>query len=293
VDPLGLRALVAVSESGSLAKAARREKTSRATLSRRLHELSEELGQPVLDPKRRGVHLSIEGQALAERAPEFIQRAAELKTRFSDPHRVPGHFRVVAPVGLAPPVVSLIARVASRAAPESHFVFYTCSDPLAEMAERADLGVVFGPDVPEGPWRTSTIVRLSEHLVASRAYLDAHGTPTSLEELHDHPLLLWTRPDVPAGRLPLVGGGSYPVRPWLQSNDPWLLQRAAEADAGIALTATGGLPRRGHPFEPLTPVLPDLVQRTCTLQAILPRSGVALPRARTLFGLVRALVAEF
>lgn len=289
MDPVRLKALVALAETGSIAKAARREGVRRASLARRLDELSDELGAPVATTSRTGSVLTEEGARLAAEAPELIRRADRLWSQYGAVEVAPGTFRFVAPAGLAPPVTSLLMAAASRALPEVRVEVTVHAEPLDLVGGVADLALVFGPDVPEGPWKVTSVGRLVEGLWAAPRYLAKRGTPRSLEELEEHRLLLWQRPGMPRNALPLHAGGLHPVVPWLSSNDAWLLQRGAERGVGIACIPSGPMPRRPEVTEPLVPVLKDVVRRPCTLNVVMTAQSVPRLRWRTMNEAIRAV----
>ena len=268
MEPTRLKALVAVAETGSISLAAKRVGCGRSALNRLLGELSTELGSPVIEVSRRRVILTPEGRRLAAQAPKVIRQAESLVASFHSPKESPGHFRLALAVGLAPPITSQVARVASLALGKSRFKTIVTADPIGMLGNGADLAVVFGPEVPDGPWLTTRFARLDERLGATPTYLRRHGTPTSLDELAEHKLLLWEREGSPPRSLPLKGGGTWACDPWLSSNDGWLIRRSVERHVGSGLCPWGPTPKRAD-VEEAVPILPELVGRECTLQAVL------------------------
>ena len=188
--PGRLQALLAVPETGSISRAARREGATRAALTRRFDELEEEAGVVLLQRSKRGVVPTDAGRALLTEAPALIRRAHALRGEFQAPDQGPARWRIAAPIGLAPPVTSLLVRTMSRFLGSSRFEVVITEDPLSLLGHGVELALVFGPKLPEGPWRTTSFGRLEERLAASPSNLAKWGRPQSLDELGEHRLLL-------------------------------------------------------------------------------------------------------
>ena len=290
MEPNRLKMLVALGDTGSLSKAARRLGVSRSTATRMLDELSEEVGLPLADVQQRGATLTPEGRHLAERAPQLIQRAESLIADFSEPAASPGQFSFAVPVGLPPPITARIALLASKLLGRSRFSVMIDPDPLSRINETADVALVYGPQVPDGPWKTTRLLRLDEGLGATPSYLARRGTPETIDDLENHRLLLWERLGFDPRQLPLADGSTRTVDPWVTSNDPWVIRRAAEDGIGIGAVQRGPLPKRRESAEELVPVLPELVHRACTLQMVFSEHAVPRLRVRTLADLGRAVL---
>lgn len=79
------------------------------------------------------------------------------------------------------------------------------------------------------------ILRAPLRVVATRAYLERRGTPTSLAELADHDVLGWSRPGHSPEHWPLLAGGTVEVTPWLSTSDAHLLATVAARGGGLLL----------------------------------------------------------
>lgn len=289
MNPVRLRTLLAVAETGSINRAAKRMGCSRAAAARLLEELAAEVGTDVVTVSRRGASLTAAGQSLAARAPALIQRAAALQRELISPGELPGLFRFALPIGLAPPMVSRICTFGAKLFGRWHHRIDTFEDPLAALRTgTVDLALVL-TEVEEGPWLTSRVTTLSEHLAAAPSYLAQHGEPKSLGALAQHRLLVWQRPGRSPGELPLLDGGRHPVVPFLTGNDAWLLHGMAERGTGIACTLWGPLEDHERLGPKPVRILGDVVGRPCPLHVVL-REGAA-PRLswRALLNSARAL----
>lgn len=290
--PLRLQALLAVAETGSIAAAARREGTGRAVIRRRLEELGNAIGAPLTTRAGLRVELTPAGEAIVGPAQALIAQTEGLRRLFEQRDTPVGHYRVAGPLGLAPPVTTRVRRLARQVLPGATFELITDPDPISLLETDADFALAFGPILPPGPWKTTRLITMNERLVATPEYLAKHGTPRHLDDLDDHQLVVWRRPGHGARSLPLSDGGSHPVTPWLVSNDSWFVWNTALGHEAICLLPYGPLPDPASRAE-LVPVLDGVVHRRCTLQAVFPAGSMSLPRLRTVWRLVRAVVAEF
>jgi DNA-binding transcriptional LysR family regulator len=290
VDAAGLRAFLAVAEAGSISRGAKALGLRRAALQRRLSAFEEEVGEPLFVRERRGVWPTERGVSILEGAADVLRRWNGLRDQLRGEQEVVGLVRIALCVGLATPVMAHLARLSSEVLRNGRYEVFVSDDPVSHLGDTADLAVLLGADPPDGPWRVATIRRLKERLWASEDYLERRGTPTSLAELADHQVMLWSRPGRPTRHVPLRDGGTHALDPWSVSNDPWLVQRAAEAGAVVGLCPVGPLPSNVHPVPKLVPVLEDVVGAPCPLRVVLPRGAFELPSARQAISLIRRLL---
>ena len=133
-------------------------------------------------------------------------------------------------------------------------------------------------------------MRVELGLLASPAYLAAHGTPSTLAELGEHKLLSWRAAGRHADAWPLLDGAAVPVEPAVISANAELLARLADQGGGIAL-----LPGPSELFHPpeleLVPVLADVVGGELALRALSPQPSHADPRLRALVENAQSLLA--
>jgi DNA-binding transcriptional LysR family regulator len=109
--------------------------------------------------------------------------------------------------------------------------------PIDLLERRTDIAIRIGP------LRDSTLHArpLGTHrlrVLASPAYLEAHGKPRTTAELADHALLGFTQPES-LNRWPLRGahGDEWPIAPTLAASSGETLRQLALAGAGIVCLA--------------------------------------------------------
>src|SRR5215831_17223821 len=81
MDLVLLRSLLAVAEHGAVTEAAAALGVSQSALSRRIDQLEQELGAPLLERVGRGVALTALGRLALEEGKQLVQRYDRLKAR--------------------------------------------------------------------------------------------------------------------------------------------------------------------------------------------------------------------
>lgn len=231
----GVTAFVAVAEAGSISEAARRLGLSKSVVSDRLAELERGLGARLVQRTTRKLSLTEDGAAFLERARrithDVVEAAAEIATRRGE---LVGPLRISGPVSfgnlhLGPALYPFLA-----AHPQIELTL-DLDDRFVDVAADG-----YDAVIRHGPIRDSWLVavRLApsrRRLVASPAYLAAHGRPRSLGDLQAHRAVLYanrgadwrfTTPD-----------GAVVVRPraGLRVNNGLVMRDAALAGLGLTL----------------------------------------------------------
>jgi DNA-binding transcriptional LysR family regulator len=107
-----LRLFLAVAEEGSLSGAARVLKLGQPTLSRRIGELEELIGEPLFTRQSQGASLTAAGQKLLPAAQHMAEWANEAALNISQQSHAPvGKVRIAAPPGIA---YELLAPLAAK-----------------------------------------------------------------------------------------------------------------------------------------------------------------------------------
>ena len=187
-----LQALVAVSERGSFVKAAADLRISPSTLSRIIRDLEERIGVTLINRTTRSLSLTGAGLRLVTR---FKPAMDEMRAAIEDARElraIPrGSVRIHLP--RAAYVLFLQSRLGSfhRTYPEilldltideelANFIDggFELSARPADLCDPSMVSVVLGED-------------LRQVVVASPAYLQAHGVPATPSELSDHKCINW------------------------------------------------------------------------------------------------------
>jgi|ERR1700733_4532324 len=109
-----LQLFLTVAEEGSLSAAARKLRLGQPTMSRRIHELELQVGEPLFSRLSQGSPLTLTGQRLLPAAQRMAEWAAEAEANLTpgNLHRAQGTVRIAAPPGVAAEMLlPLIARL--------------------------------------------------------------------------------------------------------------------------------------------------------------------------------------
>lgn len=288
-DAEALHCLVVVAEERTVIGAARRLGLSRATLRRRVQALEMQLGRRLLERDEEGVSLTPHGVAVVERGRALLWELAQLRqvAASADETRSVGPIRLAVPDGLPLELVVAALEAGRQLFPDALAELYFSPDPLVPLRDDVDAYLHFGEPPSRGAYATRVILRMPERLLATRAYLDAHGVPATAADLDRHALLSWAPPGESARRWP-VRGGELDVTPVLSSPDVHLLRRLMLRGFGIARLPDAGVPDLDFEGE-VVALLPDLFDREIALRVLVPESLARTPRLRAVMALIESI----
>lgn len=238
LDLNAARVLVRVVQEGSFRDAARALGMPKTTVSRKVAELEEQVGAQLLQRTTRTLALTDAGVAFVEEAEWALARFEAAEAAVTELQREPrGKLRVTTTVPIGELFLGPIVCAFLEAYPEVEVVVHLTDRPVDLVAERFDVAIRTGalPDstlvarrLTDGPYR----------IVASPAYLEAHGTPRTPSDLTDHPCVRFAKLGSAARTTwPFAQGKraiEVPIRGRLVSDDFVLLRQAAERGLGIA-----------------------------------------------------------
>jgi DNA-binding transcriptional LysR family regulator len=180
-----LRSLLAVAQHGAITEAAAALGVSQSALSRRIDQLEQELGAPLLERRGRGVVLTAIGEIALQEGKLLVQRHDRLKARIVE------HLQLDAGVvrigGGATAVGFLLPRaIAAFRKQHPHVVFQVKEAGSREIEtavgnEELELGIVTAPtrarDLVERTLARDRIVLVAskDHPLASRERIDAQA----------------------------------------------------------------------------------------------------------------------
>ena len=232
-----IETFVAVATRGSLSSAALAEGVAPAVIGRRIDALEERLGVKLLVRTTRRITLTFEGSAFLEDCQRILNDYHNAEASVSAGGvKASGHVRVTAPAGFGRRHVAPLVPAFLAAHPDVT-VSLDLSDRLVDIVnEGIDLAVRIGT------LDDSSLVgiRLADNqrvVVASPAYLAAHGTPAHPDELDRHACLTFGNSgNQSRGWLFSIDGEVVPVRVGgpLECNDGAVLHAWALAGHGLA-----------------------------------------------------------
>lgn len=189
-----LRLLTVLAQTQSYTKAAARLGVSKASVSMRIAELERQAGLPLVRRTTRSVVLTEAAQQLVDQLAGPFARIDESFVGVRDQAGAPrGLVRLTAPVALGRQFVAPALGAFLKAHAQIR-IELELTDRLVNLAQEGfDLAIRHAQEVPEThvAW---VLCETHARVVASPAYLRAHGRPGHPAELAEHPCLQYLRP---------------------------------------------------------------------------------------------------
>jgi len=232
-----IETFVAVATRGSLSAAAQAEGVAPAVIGRRIDALEERLGVKLLVRTTRRITLTFEGSAFLEDCQRLLNDFYDAEASVSlGGVKASGHLRVTAPAGFGRAHVAPLL----PAFLEAHRDVTISLDLTDRLADIVNEGIDVAIRI--GALDDSSLVglKLAENrrvVVASPAYLDAHGAPATPSDLAQHDCLTFgTYGNQARGWQFTVDGRvvSMRVSGTMECNDGAVLRDWALAGRGLA-----------------------------------------------------------
>lgn len=221
-DLVDLETFVAVADAGGVSPAARRLGLPKSIVSRRLSRLESELGAQLLTRSTRGAALTEAGATFREHAARVCAEMEAACESIAPEGEVRGLLRVAAPLSYgATHIAPVLAELARRHPRLQLHAAY--SDRRVDLvAEGFDVAIRLGT-LADSNLVARRIRAVRGNVVASPAYVAAHGAPQTPQEIPAHAALMQ---GTEAWRF-TVAGSVVSVHP----------QGRFKADNGLALLA--------------------------------------------------------
>lgn len=230
----------AVVSSGSFTRAASMLRVSTASVSRHVTDLERHLGTVLLRRSSRALLMTESGKLYYERCCDILDRIADVEEQASQRRSViNGRLRVSLPAAFGARYVAPILPVFMERHPGVE-VDVWCSDEFIDFAESGfDVAVRITRQV-DPSLVAKKLAPIRHVVVASPAYLNAHGNPESPDELREHDCLSYAYAATDARWCFHKNGGelSVPIRNIFRSNCGEILRYACVAGRGIAIQPT-------------------------------------------------------
>ena len=236
-----LELFVQVAETGSLSRAAEALELSNAAASRHLSALEERLGARLVERNTRRLYLTDTGQQFFSRAKAVLGDLKDAEEAVNATALNPtGTLRITASLSFAMHHVAPLIRDYTQRYPNVNVHVEAANRYLDIIDNNIDVAIRTREVEPDS---NITIRRLAETrriLAAAPRYLAQHGRPKTLEELHQHKLLIYTHANKPNDlRFTRAGQSTtLSVKGVLESNDGQILRAAALDGLGILVQPT-------------------------------------------------------
>lgn len=229
-----LLAFTSVVDSGSISAAAEHLGQTASGVSRALSRLEDKLEVTLLRRTTRRLELTEEGASLLVQARRILASVEEAEEQMALRRQLPaGRLRVnAASPFMLHALVPLVAGFRARF-PQIELELNSNDQIIDLLEQRTDLAIRIGPlrdsSLHARPLGSSRI-----RVLASPAYLAAHGRPDTVAALEQHSLLGFTQPDS-LNQWPLrhALGDSLAITPQLRASSGETLRQLALAGVGI------------------------------------------------------------
>ena len=184
-----LRTFVEVADAGGVSPAARRLGVSKSIVSRRLSRLEAELGVQLLARSTRGAALTEAGAIFRDHAARAGAEIDVARETILPAGELRGRLRVSAPLTFGPTHFAPVLAKMARRHPRLHL--QTCyTDRFVDLiAEGYDCAIRVGY-LQDSNLIARRIGPMYGRLLASPAYIEAHGAPETPDELVAHQALM-------------------------------------------------------------------------------------------------------
>jgi DNA-binding transcriptional LysR family regulator len=189
MDIEDLRTFVEVADAGGVTSASLRLGVSKSMVSRRLARLEAELGVQLLARSTRGASLTEAGATFRDYAARVSAEIDVARDTILPAGELTGRLRIAAPLSFGPThFASVLAQMASRHPQLQIQTSY--SDRFVDLiAEGFDCAIRIGT-LQDSNLIARRVGPLYGNFVASPAYIKAHGSPETPEELVMHQALM-------------------------------------------------------------------------------------------------------
>lgn len=228
-------AFTAVVDTGSITAAAEQLGQTVSGVSRSLGRLEAKLGTTLLRRTTRRLELTEEGQVFLARARAILDAVDSAEEHMALRHQQPsGRLRVNAASPFMLHVVVPLVAGFRRLYPGIALELNSSDDIIDLIEQRTDVAIRIGP-LRDSSLHARPLGRHRLRVLASPAYLEAHGRPRSVAALAGHQLVGFTQPES-LNRWPLrcAEGERCTIVPTIQASSGETVRQLALAGVGIA-----------------------------------------------------------
>ncbi|WP_174184970.1 LysR family transcriptional regulator [Nocardia barduliensis] len=282
-----LLVLLAVGRSGRFVTAAEELGINHTTISRRIAALEQTLGGRVLTRVAGGWELTDLGrEALA--AAETVESAVKsLAADGSGNRSLEGVVRISATDGFSAYIAAPAAANVQRRHPKIAVEIVATTRRASQQRSGLDLEIVVG----EPQVHRATATHLADYclgLYGSRDYLRDHGTPATIDDLAEHPLVYFIDSMLQVDDLDLASSFAPAMRESVTSTNVFVHVEATRAAAGLGLLPCFMADRHAD----LVRVLADSVTVTLGYWLVARTETLRRPEVAAVVTAIRVMVAD-
>ncbi|WP_338640567.1 LysR family transcriptional regulator [Burkholderia pyrrocinia] len=229
-----LQAFAAVVDTGSITAAAQQLDLTVSATSRTLARLEEKLKTTLLRRTTRRLELTEEGRAFLQDARAIIESVENAEEQMLARREMPsGRLRVDAATPFMLHVIVPLVRGYRERFPKVELELNSNEGIIDLLERRTDVAIRIGR-LKDSTLHSRRIGNSRLRILASPAYVEAHGQPRKVEDLGKHTLLGFTQPES-LNVWPILGTDGEPCRiePGIWSSSGETLRQLALDGAGI------------------------------------------------------------
>jgi len=189
LDIEDLETFVAVADAGGVSAAARRLGVSKSIVSRRLFRVEAELGVQLLARTTRGAALTEAGATFRDHAARASAEIDTARETILPSGNLRGRLRVAMPLTFGPTHFAPVLAEMARQHPQLH-IQTSYSDRFVDLIAEGFDCAIRGAYLPDSNLIAQRVGPIHGKLVASPDYINAHGSPETLDELVTHQALM-------------------------------------------------------------------------------------------------------
>nr|WP_246505668.1 LysR family transcriptional regulator [Coralloluteibacterium stylophorae] len=184
-----MRTFVEVADAGGVSPAARRLGVSKSIVSRRLARLETELGVQLLARTTRGSGVTEAGTVFRDHAARACAEIDQARETILPGGELCGRLRIAAPHSFGPSHFAPVFAEMARRHPQLHIHTHYSDRHVDLVAEGFDCAIRVGY-LEDSNLLARCVGPIRGVLVASPAYIEAHGAPGTPEDLAGHQALM-------------------------------------------------------------------------------------------------------
>lgn len=189
MDIEDLQTFVAVADAGGVSAAARRLGVSKSIVSRRLLRVEAELGVQLLARTTRGAALTEAGITFREHAARATAEIDSARETILPTGELRGRLRVAMPLTFGPTHFAPVLAEMAHLHPQLH-IHTSYSDRLVDLIAEGFDCAIRSAYLQDSNLIAKRVGPIHGKLVASPAYIKAHGSPETVEQLGNHQALM-------------------------------------------------------------------------------------------------------
>ncbi|MCP3862063.1 MAG: LysR family transcriptional regulator [Aestuariibacter sp.] len=180
---------VEVVNRGSLAAGAKQVKLPAATVTRRIQRLEAQLGVKLMHRSARKLVLTHDGEVYFQTYAELVQQFNQAQQVLSQENQqLAGKVKVLAPVNISHGILRTMWVSFTNEYPDIQLDLELSNHQMDLIETQADLAIRIGKQ-PDSSFYQRRLGELETVLIATPAYLKAHGEPSHPSELVEHNLI--------------------------------------------------------------------------------------------------------